>query len=228
MEAQESPIRKVAIKQADKTKGFRTRAGFTHSFQAAQKDYFDISWPYEIDMLMGDYRIADSLGLDNRLWVEVGPNTDLDAVTSGAALQNAVVPTDTEVILNALAKAALDGMLQDNGALRTCEVYFRLTSVPGDPTDFSALKMATWDSENSKLVSPDGSQFSLTAAAGDKVFITVRWEDGTYLCPGASIRIGDETLDGSNIKAGTPVRFIVENNEASAFTGYINIVYLHD
>jgi hypothetical protein len=229
MEANESPIRKVGIDQKDKSAGFRTRKGFSNTFAAGPnvKSYFDISWPYDVDLALGDYKIPAAANAANRLWIELAPNFDLAILAAPAAIQNAVAAGDTGVVLNPYAKAALDGLLASNGDVQTSEVYFRLTSIPGDPTDFTALRMAKWDSENSKLVSPTGAAFGLAAAAGDKIFITTRWEDGSYIFPGEYIRIGDESLGSSSLPAGVKIRVIVLNEDAAALTMYFNLVYYH-
>lgn len=227
--AQEAPLRKVGIDQKDDSAGFRTRAGFLPSFAAGPGvlSKFDISFPYPIDIMQGDYWLPATVSPKSRLWVEIAPNTDLAALAPTAALANAVAAGDTEVGLNALGKAALDAFLTDNGNMQTEEVYFRLTSVPVDETDFTALRKARWDSANGKLVAPDGAAFGLTAAAGDKVFVTIRFEDGTYLAPGEHVRIGDESLGSSGLVAGVKVRFILRNEDAVALEVGFNLTYLH-
>ncbi len=187
-----------------------------------------MSFPYDVDLLGGDYFIPSGKSNLNRAWVELAPNLDLDLLAPGAAIDAAVVATDTEVTLNAFAAAALDGMLtEDSGLKQTDEVFFRLTSVPGDETDFTDLRKAHWDSANKKLKSPDGSQFNLTATNGDKVFITIRFEDGSYLAPGSYVRMGDETVGSSSLPANTKIRFIIENMDAADLDIGFNLTYLH-
>ena len=230
MEANESPIRKVGISQKDKSSGYRTRRGyaFTVAGGPGVKTVYDIVWPYDIDMALGDYKIPATTSAQNRLWIEIAPNFDLAILAAPAALQSAVAAGDSEVVLNPYAKAALDGFLTTNGTKQTREVYFRLTSVPGDPTDFTNLKMANWDSGNSKLVSPTGAAFGLMATAGDKVFVTLRWEDGSYVFPGEYIRIGDESLGSSEIPAGVTIRVVILNEDVTPLDMAFNLVYYHD
>ncbi|HUU21632.1 MAG TPA: hypothetical protein VM389_03770 [Phycisphaerae bacterium] len=222
--------RSVHVDQRDKSAGFRSRCGFFKSFDAGPdtKSLYDISFPYAVDLMQGDYWIPSTVNPKNRLWVEVAPNTNLDLLVSGAACDGAVASGDSEVVLNAQAKGALDAMLTNNGDMQTEEVYFRLTSVPGDETDFTNLRKARWDSANSKLVSPDGSAFGLTASDADDIFITVRWEDGSYLAPGEFVRMGDETLGSSQLPANTKIRFIMLNEDGSAVDVGFNLTYLHN
>lgn len=222
------PSFKTILEHADQSKGLRTRKGFRNSFTASAKSKYDISFDHAVDLMSGDFYLPSTVSQYNRLWVEVAPNTDLDALVSGAAISTAVTSTDTEVVVNAQAKGALDAFLDVDGDVQVEEVYFRLTSVPGDPTDFTDLRVARWDSTNSKLLSPDGSAFNLTASASDKIFVTVRWEDGTYIAPGSYIRIGDETLTSSNLPANTTIRFIIENDDITALDIAFNLTYLHD
>lgn len=228
--AQEAPFRKVGIDPKDKSAGFRTRAGFFKTFDAGPgaKSHLDISFPYAVDMMQGDYWILAAASPKNRLWVEIAPNTDLAALAPTAAVQGAVASGDTEVAVNAMAKAALDAFLAHNGASQSEEVYFRLGGVPSDPTDFTALKKARWDSANAKLVSADGSAFGLTAGVGDKVFVTVRWEDGSYVAPGEFVVVGGETPGSSSLPANTTLRIILLNEDAVARDIGFNLTYLHN
>lgn len=235
LKAKESPLKSVAIDEADQTQGFRNREGFIYTYPASTKGYFDISFPHDIDLLMGDYYVLASADPKNRLWVEIAPNMDLDilaqlggAPAGSAKLENAVIATDTEIVLNDVAKAALDGFLAgSDGKLMVDRVFFRLGSIPADPMDWTVLKMAKWDSAQKKLVSYSGT-FNLTAAAGDKVFVTLRWEDGSYIAPGQKARIGDETIGSSNLPAGTVIRMVVDNVETGDRDIPFNLTYLHN
>ncbi len=224
-----SLLSRVGVKQTDRSAGFRTRQGFFKNFAAGPnvKSFLDISFPYAIDLLCGDYFLPTSANLNTRLWVEIAPNTDMAALVAGAGLSAAVASTDTEVAVNAQAKGAIDAFLSSDGPMQTQEVFFRLTSIPSDVCDFAALKKASWDSANSKLKSPDGSALGLTAASGDKVFLTLRWEDGTYIARGDNVRVGDETLGSSSIPANTKLRIIMLNEESTARDLGFNLTYFH-
>lgn len=141
-QAQESPLREVGIRHRDKSAGFRTRAGFFKTFDAGPDamSFLDIAFPYPVDMLQGDYWLPAAASPKNRLWVEIAPNTDLALLAPTAGIQNAVAAGDTEIVVNAMAKAALAGFLKHDGLTQTEEVFVRLTSVPADPTDFTALR----------------------------------------------------------------------------------------
>jgi hypothetical protein len=219
----------LKIDQTDKSLGFRTRRGFFKTFTAGAnvKSYIDVSFPYAVDLLCCDYKTPSGVSAKNRLWVEIAPNTDMAALVSGAALSAAVASTDTEVVVNAQAKGAIGAFLSRDGFTQTEEVYFRLTSIPSDPTDFTALKQGRWDPANSKLKSHDGSALGLTAASGDKVYLTLRWEDGSYLAKGEFVRIGDETSGSSSLPAGTPLRMMLLNEDASEIDIGFNLVYFH-
>ena len=220
-------ISDVHIRQTATSKGFRTRAGYLMVAAAGARTKLDVSYPYNVDLTQGDYFEPSGASLENRLWVEVSPNTPLNALVSGAGLQNNVVAGDTEVVLNAQAKAALSAFLTSGGSMQNDEVWFRLTSVPGDPTDFTALKKAKWNPATSKLTSYSGA-FGLTATAGDSVFVTVRFEDGTYIARNQFVRIGDEIIGSSSIPANTVLRFVVENADNAAQVKIsFNITYLH-
>jgi len=223
-------ITKVAIDQTDESKGFRTRCGFRKSFDAGpnKKSYYDIVFPYDVDLLAGDFYEPSGKSPFNRLWLEIAPNLDLALLAPGAGLSASVVAADTEISVNPFAKAALDGMLSIDGKMQNEEVFVRLVSVPADPTDFAALKKVRWDSQNSKLVSADGSQLDLSGQTGEKVFITIRFEDGSYISPGQHVEIGRETLGSSALGAGTPLRFIILNEDNVALDIGFNLTYLHD
>lgn len=224
-------LRAIHVDQRDKSKGFRTRRGFFNQFSAGPnvKSLYDISLPYAVDLLQGDYWIPATVNPKNRLWVEIAPLTDLALLVGSAGCDGAVVATDTEVVVNAQAKAALDAMLTSNGDMQTEEVFICLTAKPGDEADTDAVTKVRWDSANSKFVSPDGSsQLNLTAADADKIFVTVRWEDGSYLAPGEFVRMGDETLGSSQLPANTKIRFIMLNEDATAVDVGFNLTYLHD
>jgi len=231
--AEETPgislVSKVDIRQVDKSTGFRTRAGFFKSFDAGPnvKSFLDVSFPYAVDLLSGDYYLPSTANPKSRLWVEIAPNTDMAALVGGAAISAAVVSTDAEVAVNAQAKGAIDAFLTADGSRQTEEVYFRLTSVPSDVCDFTALKKATWDSTNSKLKAPDGAAFGLTASSGDKVYLTMRWEDGSYISPGQYIRVGDETFGSSGVPKNVKLRVIVLNEDSSVMDLGFNLTYFH-
>lgn len=220
-------VSEVKLHQSSKSKGFRTRAGFLMIAAAGVKTKLDVSFPYDIDLTEGDYFEPSGANLENRLWVEVAPNTPLHALVPSAAITNNVVAGDTEVVLNAQATAALSAFLTSGGVTQNDEVWFRLTSVPGDPTDFTALKKAKWNSATSKLTSYSGA-FGLTATAGDSVFVTVRFEDGTYIARSAHVRIGDDIIGSSYVPANTTLRFVVENADGAAQVKIgFNLSYLH-
>lgn len=221
-------ISEVKIHQSAKSKGFRTRAGFMLIAAANAKTKLDVSFPYDVDLVEGDYYEPSGASLENRLWVEVAPNTPLHALVPSAALQNNVVAGDTEVVINAQAKAALGAFLTVDNQMQNDEVFFRLTSVPGDPTDFTDLRKAKWDPVNSKLVSYNGA-FNLTATAGDSVFVMARFEDGTYIARNEFVKIGDEIVGSSHIPANTVLRFIVFNADGvSQVKIGFNLTYLHN
>jgi hypothetical protein len=224
-----SLVRKVDIRQVDKSAGFRSRAGFFNSFTAGPnvKSFLDVSFPYAVDLLAGDYYLPATSSPKSRLWVEIAPNTDMAALVAGAAISAAVASTDTEVTVNAQAKGAIDAFLTSNGDKQTEEVFFRLTSIPSDVCDFAALKKASWDSTTSKLKSPDGAALGLTAASGDKVYLTMRWEDGTYISPGQHIRVGDETFGSSSVPKNVKLRVIMLNENATAMDLGFNLTYYH-
>ena len=220
-------ISDVKIHQAAKSKGFRTRAGFLMVAAMGVKTKMDVSFPYNIDLVEGDYFEPSGASLENRLWVEVASNTPLHALVPSAALQNNVVAGDAEVVLNAQATAALSAFLTVDNVMQNDEVWFRLTSVPGDPTDFTLLKKAKWNPATSKLTSYNGA-FNLTATAGDSVFVTVRFEDGTYIARNTYVRIGDDIVGSSYVPANTTLRFVVENADGAAQVKIgFNLTYLH-
>jgi len=225
-----SIITKVAIDQTDESKGFRTRCGFRKAFDAgpAKKSFYDIVFPYDVDLLAGDFYVPAGKSPFNRLWLEIAPNTDLALLAPGAGLSSSVVAADTEISVNPFAKAALDAMLKVNGETQNEEVFVRLVSIPADPTDFSALKKVRWDSANSKLKSADGSQLGLSGQTGEKIFITVRFEDGSYISPGQHVEIGHETLGSSSLGAGVPLRFVILNEDNAQLDIGFNLTYLHD
>jgi hypothetical protein len=220
-------ISEVRVRQSDFSKGFRTRAGFLLTAAANVKTKLDLSFPYGVDVNQGDYFAPADAHHENRLWVEIAPNTPLAALVPGSAISADVTSSDTQVTVNAQAKAALNAFLAYGSLTQTDEVFFRLTSVPGDPTDFSALKKARWDSDNSKFVAYNGVAFGLTATAGDAIFVTVRFEDGSYIAPGEFVRIGDEILGSSYLPANTPIRFIIQNAGNSEIKLPFNLTYLH-
>lgn len=227
MEANESPIREVGINQKDKSTGFRTRKGFFYQFAAESKSKFDIVFPYDIDLMSGDYYIPTTAGSNNRLWVEIAPNLDLTLLAAPAGTNSAVVSGDTEITVNGYAKAVLDSLLTADSNMQTQEIFFRLTSVPTDETDFTDLKQAYWDSDSSKLKSYNGSAFGLTADSGAKIFTTLRWEDGSYIAPGTFIRVGEETIGSSQLPKNVKLRIIIENEDASPLDMGFNLTYLH-
>jgi hypothetical protein len=219
----------LKLNQTDKSLGFRTRRGFSKVFDAGPnvKSFTDVSFPYPIDLLCCDYETPTTASQKNRLWVEIAPNTNMADLVAGAATSSAVASGDTEVAVNAQAKAAISAFLTSDGFIQKEEVYFRLTSIPADVTDFTALKQARWDPTNSKLVSPDGSAFGLTAASGDAVYLTLRWEDGSYLAKGEFVRIGDETSGSSSVPAGTKLRMVLLNEGTGSIDIGFNFVYFH-
>lgn len=235
-------VGEVHVKQPNKTQGFRTRKGFYHQFDAAvdaetpSRSYFDVSFPYDIDLSQGDYYFP-SVDPATRLWVESPPNLSLDLVAQSvgypvgsAVLGGAVASGDTEVVLNPVAAAILSSVLTDSTTKkrREQEVYFRLTSVPGDETDYTALRAARWDAKNGKLVSPTGAAFNLTANAGEHVFITLRFEDGAYLAGACQVRMGDDSLDSSHVPAGTVIRLVIENPSINPLDAFFNLTYYKD
>jgi hypothetical protein len=221
---------KVSIDATAKSKGFRSRSGFQKTFTKGVKSFLDVSFPYDIDLLSGDACIPANASPLNRLWVEVLPNLPLAALVPGAGLSAAVVATSKEWLVNAQAKGALDAVLKSGDAgspMQTTEVFARLTSVPGDPTDFANLRMLRWDSENSKLVSADGSDLGIVAAQGDPIFLTMRYENGSYLPPGV-LHAGGETMGSAFIPANTPLRFVIENaDQNNDLILGINLTYYH-
>src|SRR3990172_8618683 len=104
-QAQESPLREVGIRHRDKSAGFRNRAGFFKTFDAGPnvKSLLDISFPYPVDLLQGDYWVPAAASPKNRLWVEIAPNTDLALLVPGAGTQNVVASGDTEIVVTAQA-----------------------------------------------------------------------------------------------------------------------------
>ncbi len=234
LDAKESPLREVGIRQTDETQGFRNREGFTHEFDAApsagnpKRSHFDVAWKHAVDLIGGDYYAPAAADERNRLWVEIMPNLPLHAIVPAAGLGVAVAATDTEMTVNPQAKGALDGVLDADGRIQRERVYVRVGAVPADPMDWSALKLCRWDSANSKLISYDGSPLGFTGSAGAQIFITNRWEDGSYIAPGARYRIGDETSGSSNLPADTVIRFVIENNEIAKRRYSFNLTYYHD
>jgi hypothetical protein len=194
---------------------------------ASTRTFLDVSLPYAVDLVQGDYFVPSGASLENRLWVEIAPNTNLALLVPGAGISANVAAGDTHVALNAQAAAALTAFLTSGGVTQTDEVWFRLTSVPGNVTDFTALKKAKWDSANSRLVAYAGAAFGLTAAAGDALYVTVRFEDGTYLAKNEFVEIGAEILGSSSLPANTPIRFIVENADTAQVKIGFNLTYLH-
>lgn len=222
-------IHSVSIRQANKSKGFRTRRGYLATFTAGPgvKSSHDVSFPYAVDLMNGDYWLPSTAHQENKLWVEIHPNLNLAALVSGAATSGAVASGDTYVTLNAQGAGALAALLASDGVTQCNEVYFRLTSIPGDPLDYTDLRMANWDAANSRLVSPSGGAFGLTASSGAAVYVTSRWEDGTYLAPGEYVKIGDETVGSSSLPANIPIRFVIQNEAATELKIGFNLAYLH-
>lgn len=219
----------VKIRQTATSKGFRTRAGYILTCAAGPnvRTKIDVSFPYKVDVAQGDYCAPAAAHIENRLWVEVAPNTPLQALVAGAALAANVVPADTEVTINAQAAGALTAFLTSEGLIQNDEVYFRLTSVPADPMDFALIKKAKWDQATNKLKAYNNVAFGLTATAGDSVFVTVRFEDGSYIAQGEYVRIGDEILGSSTLPANVTLRFIVENMGITETKLPFNLTYLH-
>lgn len=219
----------VKIRQSNKSKGFRTRRGYLATFAAGPnvKSHYDVALPNSVDLMNGDYWLPSTAHQENQLWVEVHPNLPLAALVSGSAISGGVASGDAEVTLNAQGKGALNALLTSDGVRQSDEVYFRLTSVPSDVTDFSALRMAKWDGDAGKLLSPSGAAFGLTATSGDPVFVTTRWEDGTFLAPGEYVQIGSETVGSSFLPAGVSLRFIMLNKGTDPVVIGFNLTYMH-
>ena len=85
-------LRKVKIQQNEQSKGFRTRCGKLLAVSAGPgvKSYVDFSWPYQVDLMSGDYCIVGTANRLNRAWVEIMPNLDLHLLVSGAAISGNV------------------------------------------------------------------------------------------------------------------------------------------
>ena len=237
-------LSEVHVKQPAKTQGFRTRRGFRHTFEAAvdaetpKRSCLDITFPYAIDLSQGDYYLPTAdWSPGTRLWVESPANLSLDLVAqsvgypaSSAGLGAAVVAGDTTITLNPLAAAMLGAVLTDGVSKkqRKQEIYFRLASIPGDPTDFSDLREACFDAATGQLMDPYGNAFGLTGAVGDDIFITLRFEDGAYLAAGSMVRMGDDSLDSSHIPGGTLIRLVIENTSLNPLDVFFNLTYYKD